>query len=195
MHSGRCTAYISTLQSLQLNALKLSSNSEICDVQHIKFISDIWNHDNWIGKKHPWKIVFEYHCVVQRDILQWWEKRARYGDISFGKEKFFGSETSWWQWWQNKNNNSHPSSLSNTSLLNFSVTNALILLCLFAPKALVSNKDLSNCTHGLIHNFSLWIVTHIVWVALSCIGYDSNSHPTLFVCTEEETLGLSPSMN
>ena len=77
MHSGRCTAYISTLQSLQLNALKLSSNSEICDVQHIKFISDIWNHDNWIGKKHPWKIVFEYHCVVQRGIVQWWEKGSR----------------------------------------------------------------------------------------------------------------------
>ena len=163
MHSGRCTAYISTLQSLQLNALKLSSNNEICDVQHIKFISDIWDHDNWIGKKHPWKIVFEYHCVVQPCIVQWWEKKARYGDTSFGKEKFFGSETSWWwQWWQNKNNNSHPSSLFNTSLLNFSVTNALILLCLFAPKALVSNKDLSNCTHGLIYNFSLLIVTHIV---------------------------------
>ena len=92
-------------------------------------------------QKVPGKIFVENLGILQSDIVQWWEKKARYGDISFGKAKFLGSgETSWSSVAEHQqqlpsfisnninNNNSNTSSLSTTTTTTTTTTTPILHL-------------------------------------------------------------------
>ena len=94
------------------------------------------------NKNHPGKIVFDDYGIVQWDIVQRWEKRARYGDTSFGKEKFFGSETSWSAVAEQEQQLSSFISFQHLTFLLFRHKRSPTLVLISTKATLVSNKDL-----------------------------------------------------